>query len=116
MTEVSIKTHLIITDIHSEYDINWCGKFKDINPLLINDKPVFILISSTKRMELNTWDIKRIEEMGKHITVPKGRGAVSTDKTYVYLKEINNNEKLMCVITHNRVKRYAPMFDKVGYE
>ena len=29
MNEVLVKTHLIITDIHEEYHIKWCGSIKD---------------------------------------------------------------------------------------
>ena len=34
MEEVAVKTHLIITDIHEEYHMNWCGKIFDTNPKL----------------------------------------------------------------------------------
>ena len=115
MQEVAVKTHLIIKGIHSEYDINWCGKMKDADPIWINEKPLFILIRSTKRVEMNTFDIHEIERIGKLITEPKGRKAVATDRTYIYLKEVNGNDRLMGVITHKRIKTFAPMYDKVGW-
>ena len=72
MEEVSIKTHLIVTDIHEEYHIDWCGKIMDANPKFKNNKPIFI-------------------------------------------KEKDGNEKLLGILTHNHIKQYAPMYDKVGY-
>lgn len=116
MQEIAIKSHLIITDVHEEYNIKWCGKIIDADPLFENNKPVFILKSSVSRVELNTTDMKRIETCAKRITAPKGRGAITTDKTYIYLKEKNGNERLMGIVTHNHVRKYAPMFDKVGYK
>lgn len=115
MTEIAVKTHLIITDIHSEYEINWCGKFIDAKPLLKNGMPIFILISHSDRTELNTFDMKAIEEAGKRITHPRGRGAVAQDKAYIYLKEVDGKERLMGSIIHKRIKTFAPMYDKVGY-
>ena len=40
MEEVMLKTHLIITDIHNEYHIKWCGKIKDTKPKFKNGKPI----------------------------------------------------------------------------
>lgn len=37
LSEIKIRTHLIITDIHEEYHINWCGKLFDAKPAL-NEK------------------------------------------------------------------------------
>lgn len=115
MQEVSIKTHLIITDIHNEFRVNWCGRFQDVKPILKNGMPVFILIGGGLRRELNTIDMKHIEEVGKKMTNPRGRQAFTTDKTRIYIKEENGNEKLMCIITHNKIKTFAPMYDSVGY-
>lgn len=116
MQEIAIKTHLIITDIHDEYSIKWYGCLKDTKPLLQDGLPIFILISSTKRVELNTIDIGKIEECAKRITCPKGRSAISTDKTFIYIKEESGNQALIGTVTHNRVKQFAPMYDKVGYK
>lgn len=115
MEERMIKTHLIVTDIHDEYLVKWCGKIIDTNPALTNGLPVFVLISSESRLEMNTIDMKRIEECAKKITRPHGRGAISTDKTYIYIKEMCGKETCIGVVTHNRVKSYAPMHDKVGF-
>ena len=112
---VMIKTHLIVTDVHEEYSIKWCNKIIDTNPVFENDKPVFIVISSNSRVELNTIDMKQIEDCAKHITRPKGRAAITTDKAYIYIKEVGNKETLIGVVTHNHIKKYAPMYDAVGY-
>ena len=115
MEEVRIKSHLIITDIHEEYHVEWIGRIMDTDPVLKDGKPLFILISSTDRLELYTLDIKYIEECAKSITSPRGRQAVTTDKTKIYIKEKSGKQTLVGVVTHNHVKTYAPMYDKVGY-
>ena len=116
MEEVSIKTHLIVTDVHEEYNIKWCGKVVDTKPLIKNGKPIFIIVGGGGRMELNTTDMNRIEKCAKLLTCPRGRAAVTTDIAYIYLKEVNGNEKLMGYLTHNHVKEYAAMYDKVGWK
>ena len=115
MQEVSIKTHLIITDIHDEYHMNWCGKIMDAKPLLKDGKPVFAIIGSKGRIELNTIDMKQLEKNAKLLTHPKGRSAVSIDTARIYIKEIDGNELLLGVLTHKNIKTFAPMFDKVGF-
>lgn len=113
--ETKVKTHLIITDIHEEFDINWCGRIIDSKPLIKNGKPVFIVIGGAGRIELNTINMKDLEYWGKRMTNPRGRKARTVDQSHIYLKEIHGNEKLICVITHNHIKKYAPMFDTVEY-
>lgn len=110
-----IKTHLIITDIHEEFEIKWCGKIIDTNPLLKNGKPIFILISSTSRVELNTSNIKQLEKCAKSITCPRGREATTIDKTHIYIKEQTGKETLIGIVVHKHIKTFAPMYDKVGY-
>lgn len=109
-----VKTHLIITDIHEEFNINWCGRLMDSNPLLQKGLPIFVVVGGAGRIELNTIDMKEIEYWGKRMTDPRGRESFTTDKSYIYIKEKDKNEKLVCVITHNHIKQYAPMFDEVG--
>ena len=117
MHEVKVKTHLIVTDTHREYHMNWCGKLFDAEPALNeNGMPTFIIIGSQSRIELNTIDINYLERCAKKLTSPKGRGAISVDKAYVYIKEVGGNEKLLGILTHKRVKTFAPMYDKVGYK
>ena len=50
---VMIKSHLIITDIHSEYIIKWQGRIIDTNPILKNGMTIFIIVGSENRIELN---------------------------------------------------------------
>ena len=116
MQEVLVKTHLIITDIHNEYHMNWCGKLIDAKPVLKNGLPVFVIVGSRGRIELNTIDMDQLEKTAKLLTQPKGRSAVSTDKARIFIKEVDGNEMLIGVLTHNNIKTFAPMYDKVGYK
>ena len=115
MEEVLVKTHLIVKDVHDEYHINWCGKILDAKPKFKNGRPIFIIVSSGGRMELNTTDMKKIEKCAKMLTRPKGRSAVSTDTARIFIVEEDDNEMLLGVVMHDRVKTFAPMYDKVGY-
>ena len=110
-----IKSHLIITDIHNEYHMDWCGKIAEAKPMLKDGLPIFVIIGARGRMELNTIDMKRIEDAAKLMTYPKGKSAVSIDKARIYIKEEDGNDFLLGVMTHKNVKTFAPMFDKVGY-
>lgn len=115
MEEVLVKTHLIVKDVHDEYHINWCGKILDAKPKFKNGRPIFVIVSSGGRMELNTTDMKRIEKCAKILTRPKGRSAVSTDTARIFIVEEDDNEMLLGVVTHDHIKTFAPMYDKVGY-
>lgn len=115
MQEIFVKTHLIITSIDTDYDVNWCGCLIDAKPKLKNGIPVFAIISADSRVELNTIDMKCLEETAKKITKPRGRQSTTIDKAYIYLIEEDEKERLMGVVTHKRIKHYAPMFDPVGY-
>lgn len=115
MQEISIKTHLIIKDIHDEYHMNWCGKIAEAKPFLKDGLPLFIIIGSAGRIELNTIDMKHIEHCAKLLTHPKGRSAVSTDTSRIYIKEVDGNDFLLGIMTHKNIKTFAPMYDKVGF-
>lgn len=112
MSEVMLKTHLIVSDIHEEYCIDWCGSIANAKPIFKNNMPIFILISSEERRELNTINIKEIEECAKKITRPRGRQAVTTDIARIYIKEEGGKQKLLGKVTHNHVKEYKQMYDK----
>lgn len=115
MEERKIKSHLIITDIHDDYHINWCGKILDAKPKIENGKPIFVIVGSRGRIETNTVDMRALEKIAKSLTEPRGRAAITSDSSRIYIKEINDSEKLLGVLTHKRIKSYAPMYDKVGY-
>ena len=115
MEEVLIKSHLIVTDVHEEYHINWCGRIIDAKPKFKNGRPIFVVVGGNGRMELNTTDMARIEKCAKLCTKPKGREAVTTDTARIYIVEEDNNEKLMGILTHNHIKSFAPMYDRVGW-
>ena len=115
MEEILLKTHLIITDIHDEYHMNWCGKIAESQPLLKDGLPLFIIIGTRGRIELSTLDMKRLERCAKSLTYPKGRSAVTVDTSRIYIKEVNGNDFLLGVMTHKNIKTFAPMHDKVGF-
>jgi hypothetical protein len=115
MEEISVKTHLIITDIHDEYHMNWCGKIANAKPYLKNGLPLFIIIGTGGRLELNTIDMKHLEKSAKLLTRPKGRSAVNKDTARIYIREADGNDLLLGVLTHKNVKTFAPMHDKIGF-
>jgi len=115
MNETSIKTHLIITDIHEEYYIDWCGSIIDTKPLIENGKPIFIIRSKEGFIEVNTTDMKYLEEAAKKMTYPRGRTALTTDTARINIKQIDGTEKTLGILTHNHIKQFAPMYDKVYY-
>ena len=115
MEEVKIKTHLIITDVHDEYDIKWCGRILEAKPKFENGKPIFIVVGGGGRMELNTTDMARVEKCAKLCTRPKGRTAVTTDTARIYILEENDNEMLLGTVTQKHIKTFAPMYDAVGW-
>lgn len=116
MQEVLVKTHLIVTEVHDEYEMDWCGKLADTNPLFVDDKPMFVIIGSKSRMELNTIDMRVLEDNAKRMTYPKGRQAITKDVARIYIKEVNGHEHLIGRLIHRHIKCFAPMFDKVGYK
>ena len=117
MQEVMVKTHLIITDIHNEYHMNWCGKIRETKPAFSKKGfPIFAIVGSGGRIEVSTGDMTYLEECAKRLTQPKGRSAITADSARIYIKEIDGSEKLLGVFMHKRVKTFAPMYDKVGYK
>lgn len=112
--EVSIKMHLIIDSIDEAYSVNWCGKIREANPLIKNGLPVFVVIGSNSRVEMNTINVTHLENCAKRLTRPKGREAFTSDTAHIYIKEVDGNEKLMCVVTHDRIKHFIPISDKMG--
>lgn len=115
MEEVKIKSHLILTDITHTYDVNWCGRIAETVPKIVNGLPLFAAVGARGRVELNTIDMRQLEECAKRLTDPKGRSALNLDTSHIYLLEENGNEVLMAVVTHKIVRSYAPMYDWVGW-
>lgn len=107
-----LKTHLIVTDVHEEYHIDWCGKLASCKPLLKNGMPVFVIISSEGRIEMNTVNIQEVENCAKWFNRPRGKQAVTTDIARIYIQEENGSQKLLGKVTHNHVKQYQQMYDK----
>ena len=116
MAEVKLKTHLIITDIRDEYHINWCGKIADVQPAFTkNGLLKFVVIGSNKRVELDTLNMIELEQCAKGATNPKGRSAITNDTSRIYILDKDGKEHLIGVVSHNRIKSFAPMYDKIGY-
>ena len=116
MQEVMLKTHLIVNNTHEEYYVKWLGSIKNSKPLFKNDLPIFVIIGDGRRIELNTIDIKKIEENAKRLTNPHGRQSFTTDTAYIYIKEENNNEKLIGKVIHNHIKEYRQIYDRFEKE
>lgn len=106
------KPHFVVKDIQDDYRINWCGKIVDANPVIKNNNPVFVLIGSQNRLELNTIDFAYIEKCAKRMTHPKGRQAVTSDSVRIYIKEVSGNEMLLGVLSHTRTKTFMPVYGK----
>ena len=115
MAEIKLKTHLIISDVHEEYRIKWTGKMANVKPLIKNGLPVFTVVSSKGRVELNTFDIKMIEQCAKNLTHPRGRESLTTDSAHIYIVEEDETETLMGTVIHNHIKQYQQMFDPFEY-
>ena len=116
MNEMMVKTHLIITDTHEEYYVKWCGNIGDSKPKLKDNKPIFVIASKIGKVELNTVDTKFLEKIAKRMTVPKGKSGVTTDVARIYIKQIDNSEKLVGIVIHDHIKQFAPMYDRVYYK
>lgn len=115
MAVVKLKTHLICTDMHDEYFVKWCGKLIDARPQLKNGLPIFIIVGTDGRVELNTIDIGSIEKCAKHLCHPHGRGSFTSDCARIYLLEEDGNERLMGKVFQNHIKQYQQMFDEFEY-
>lgn len=109
---VMLKTHLIVTEQHDNYFIKWYNRLLDCKPDLKDGLLHFAITSSTGRREIATMNMKEVEKIAIKSTYPKGRGALTTDKARIYLREEDGGEKLLGVVTHDHVRKYAPMFDE----
>lgn len=110
---MKVKTHLIIKEHWNEYNVKWVGRIKDSKPIL-DEKgyPTFVIVSTNGRIEAKTLDIRYLIEVAKRNTYPRGRAAQTVDKGYIYIKE-KGNEKLLGIVTHMHIRKYAPMYDEV---
>ena len=113
MEEKLVKTHLIVTDIENNYSIKWIKTIKETRPIFKNDRFVFVVVGGNGRMEVNTNDITRVEKYAKTMSYPKGRTAVTSDVVRILIKQEDESEVLIGLLTHNRIKTFAPMFDKI---
>lgn len=111
MEEVT-NTRFICIGCDDNFQMKWVKKIIDTNPCFDGDKLSFVIIGSNSRVEISTMDFNRLENVAKRITAPKGRSAISTDKAYIYIKEVDGNEKLIGILTHNRIKTFVPVNSK----
>lgn len=116
MEERLVKTHLIVTDIENDYNIKWIRPIKETRPMFQNNKLIFIVIGGNGRMEINTNDMTRVEKCAKLVSYPKGKTAVTSDIVRILIRQEDESEVLIGQLIHNRVKTFAPMFDKVWVE
>ena len=101
--------------MHEEYFVKWCGKLADAKPQFKNGLPIFIIVGTDGRVELNTIDINTIEKCAKRLCHPHGRASITSDCSYIYLLEEDGNERLMGKVIQNHIKQYQQMFDKFEY-
>ncbi len=106
------KVNFVCINCNDEYHMNWVDKIVNSNPIFVNNQLSFVIISSQSRLEINTMDLKRVERSAMHITKPKGRSAITTDKARIYIKEVGGKKKLLGILTHNRVKDFVPVKNK----
>ena len=106
------KPHFVVKDIQDEFRVNWCGKLIDAKAVIKNGKPIFVIIGSQNRLELNTIDFSYVEKCAKRMTHPKGRQAVTADSARIYIKEESGNEMLLGIVSHVRTKTFMPVYGK----
>lgn len=111
MSIIGEKTKFILLKTENNFYTKWCGRMIDSNPIIQNNKFIFVVISSDTRLEINTNDINYVEKIAKKMTKPKGRQAVASDSVRIYIKEKFDNEKLLGILFHNRIKVFAPVYD-----
>jgi hypothetical protein len=107
-----VKTHLIVTEQHDDYSIEWINRLLDCKPDLSGGLLHFAILSTTGRREINTMNMKEVEKIAMKSTYPRGRGALTVDKARIYIKEEDGGEKLLGVVTHKHIRKYAPMYDE----
>jgi hypothetical protein len=114
MATVMMKTHLIVTDQYDEYGTRWVRPLSTVEPEFNGEGTLtFAIISNKGRMEFKTFDVNYVQRQAQKFTQPKGRGAKTTDKCYIYVKTKGGTETLIGVVQHDHIRKYAPMYDPV---
>ena len=109
---MKVKTHLIVKDQWDEYKIKWVRRLLDTKPKFTNGVPIFVITAGGGRIELNTINMAEIEKWAKRMTRPRGRGSLTSDTGYIFVKE-EKDEVLLGIICHDHVRQYAPMYDEL---
>ena len=111
--KIVTNTHFICINSENEYETKWFKKITDTNPKFDkNGKLTFVIIGNQNRMEINTLNMTYLVDCAKLLTRPKGRAAITTDKAYIYIKEVNEEEKMIGVLIHNHIKTFVPVNSK----
>ena len=111
--KVEVKPTLICIDSRDEYELKWTGRIIDANPAFDEKGQLnFIIISSQSRVEVNTLDLSYLEKIAKKLTYPKGRGAVSTDKAYIFVRSVDGKQYPLGTFTHQKLRTFAPVYGK----
>lgn len=111
---MKVKTHLITTEQYDEYEVRWHKKLSAQKPKFDEHGNLqFAVLSNRGRLNIKTFDLKHLETAAKRFTQPRGRGALTTDKGYIYLKTEDDKEVLLATVIHNHIRKYAPMYDEL---
>lgn len=112
---VKINTHPIVVGSHEEYDIDWCGTILNTKPKFQNGKPIFYIKGCAGWLKLPTTSMKSLERAAQKMTNPQGPGAITTDKSYIYILEEDNKKTLLGIVTHRHIREYRQMYDKFEF-
>ena len=111
---MKVKTHLIVVDQYDEYNVRWIKKLSEQKPKFDEHGNLqFAVLSNKGRLDIKTFDLKYLEKAAKKFTYPRGRGAITTDKGYIYLKTADDKEVLLAVVSHNHIRKYSQMYDEL---
>ena len=58
-------------------------------------------------------NILQVEKAAMKFSMPKGKESITSDRSYIYIKEQNNIETLLGIITHYHVRDFALMYDEL---
>lgn len=104
---MKVKTHLIVTGQWDEFKIKWVKRICDTKPKFDSyGYPTFVVVGGAGRVEMKTFDIREVEEQAKKATHPRGRGSLTSDRAYIFIKE-EKEEALLGYVMHDHIRQYA---------
>lgn len=108
-----VKTHLIVKDQYDEYQVKWIKRLSEQKPKFDEHGNLqFAILSGKGRLEVKTFDLAYLEKVAKKYTYPRGRSALTTDKSDIYLKT-EDGEVLLATVVHDHIRKYSPMYDEL---